>query len=69
MTLIKTEDEGIFRDINNNALLNKDNGSLEVYKKMKKKNNEIYNLREEVDDMKKDMSEIKSLLTQIVEKL
>jgi uncharacterized coiled-coil DUF342 family protein len=69
MTLIKTEVEGIFRDINNNALLNKDNGSLEVYKKMKKKNNEIYNLREEVDDMKKDMSEIKSLLTQIVEKL
>jgi uncharacterized coiled-coil DUF342 family protein len=69
MTLIKTEVEGIFRDTNNNALLNKDNGSLEVYKKMKKKNNEIYNLREEVDDMKKDMSEIKSLLTQIVEKL
>ena len=69
MPLIKTEVEGIFRDTNNNALLNKDNGSLEVYKKMKKKNNEIYNLREEVDDMKKDMSEIKSLLTQIVEKL
>jgi len=69
MTLIKTEVEGIFRDTNNNALLNKDNSSLEVYKKMKKKNNEIYNLREEVDDMKKDMSEIKSLLTQIVEKL
>jgi len=69
MTLIKTEVEGIFRYTNNNALLNKDNGYLEVYKKMKKKNNEIYNLREEVDDMKKDMSEIKSLLTQIVEKL
>ena len=69
MTLIKTEVEGIYRDTENNALLNRDTSSLEVYKKMKKKNNEIYSLREEVDSMKSDINEIKTLLTQIVEKL
>lgn len=69
MTLIKTEVEGIYRDTENNALLNRDSSSLEVYKKMKKKNNEIYNLREEVDALKNDINDIKSLLTQLVEKL
>jgi hypothetical protein len=69
MGLIKTEVEGIYRDTENNALLNRDTSSLEVYKKMKKKNNEIYSLREEVDNMKSDINEIKTLLTQIVEKL
>lgn len=69
MTLIKTEVEGIYRDTETNALLNRDTSSLEVYKKMKKKNNEIYSLREEVDSMKSDINEIKTLLTQIVEKL
>lgn len=69
MTLIKTEVEGIYRDTENNALLNRDSSSLEVYKKMKKKNNEINNLREEVDALKNDINDIKSLLTQLVEKL
>ena len=69
MALIKTEVEGIFRDTENNALLNRDSSSLEVYKKMKKKNNEINNLREEVDALKNDINDIKSLLTQLVEKL
>lgn len=69
MGIIKTEVEGIYRDTNNNALLNKDNTALDAYKKMKRKNNEIDILKEDVDDMKEQLCEIKTLLTKLAEKL
>jgi hypothetical protein len=69
MGLIKTEVDGIYRDIETNALINRDNESLIAYKKIKKKNAEIKNLREEVDALKCDITEIKTLLTTIAEKL
>jgi hypothetical protein len=66
---IKTEIEGIFRDSSSKALLNKDSDSLLAYKRMKKKNAEIDNVKEDVDMLKKDVSEMKALLIQIAEKL
>jgi hypothetical protein len=66
---IKTEIEGIFRDSSSKALLNKDSDSLLAYKRMKKKNAEIDNVREDVDTLIKDVSEMKALLIQIAEKL
>jgi hypothetical protein len=72
MYLIKTEIEGIYRDTNNGALLNKDNTSLEAYKKMKKKNIEIDEMKmkiNEIDNIKNEMSEIKVLLNRIIEKI
>lgn len=57
----KTEKEGIYRDMTNNALLNKDNNSLNAYKKQKEKFNEI-------DKLKSEISEIKEMLTLLLEK-
>lgn len=66
---IKTEVEGIFRDSANKALLNKDESSLVAYKRMKKKNADIDNVKEDVETLKKDVSDIKALLIKIAEKL
>lgn len=66
---IKTEVQGIFRDSTNKALLNKDDNSLVAYKRMKKKNADIDNVKEDVEILKKDVSDIKALLIKIAEKL
>ena len=66
---IKTEVEGIFRDSTNKALLNKDESSLVAYKRMKKKNADIDNVKEDVETLKKDVSDIKALLIKISEKI
>ena len=66
---IKTEVENVLRDTRNGALLNTDNSSLEAYKKMKKRNNEIGDMKNEIDNMKNDISYIKNLLSKIAEKL
>jgi len=66
---IKTEVEGIYRDISNGALLNKDSSALEAYKKMKKKNSEIEEMKRKMDSLESDVSEIKSLLLKLVEKV
>jgi hypothetical protein len=66
---IKTEVQGIFRDSTNKALLNKDDSSLVAYKRMKKKNADIDNVKEDVEMLKRDVSDIKALLIKIAEKL
>jgi hypothetical protein len=66
---IKTEIEGIYRDTKNNALLNKDSEALSAYKKMKKHYSDISVLKENVSILQNEMSEIKNLLTKIVEKI
>lgn len=66
---MKTEVEGILRDKHSKALLNTDDEALNAYKKRKQKNAEINRMREEMDELKNDVSEIKSLLTKIAEKL
>lgn len=66
---LKTEIEGIFRDVNNNALLNKDNSSLEAYKKIKKKNNEIEEMKMKVSNLNDEIYTIKTMLQKILEKL
>ena len=66
---IKTEVEGVLRDVNNGALLNSDNQSLIAYKKMKKRNMEIDEMKNDIDGLKNDISDIKGLLNKIAEKL
>lgn len=66
---IKTEVEGIFRDTTNKALLNKDSSSLVAYKKIKQRSAEIDNVKNDVETLKKDVSDIKALLIKIAEKL
>ena len=60
------------RDSNSKALLNTDKDSLLKYKiqrrrfsEINRNSNEIMTVREEIDDLKNDISEIKRLLLQI----
>jgi predicted transcriptional regulator len=68
MVQIKTEVEGIIRDTTNGALLNRDNDSLSAYKKLKKKNAESEEIKSKVNNMEKEIFEIKSLLYKLLEK-
>jgi len=65
---VKTDVNGIVKDMSTGALLNTDIKGLEAYKKAKKKNAEISDLKLEVNSIKSEMSEIKSLLIKLVEK-
>lgn len=65
MNLIKTEVEGIFRDTENGALLNRDNDALNAYKKQK---NRQTNLDNRVAKLENQLSNIENLLLQLVEK-
>lgn len=69
MTELKTEIEGIVRDTRNGALLNRDNASLEAYKKAKKKNHEIIEMQNRLNRFEGEISDIKSMLSKILEKL
>jgi hypothetical protein len=69
MKEVKTEVEGIFRDTTNGALLNKDNMSLQAYKKIKQKNHEQEEMKQKVNKIESDISDIKSVLNILVEKL
>jgi hypothetical protein len=66
---VKTDVNGIVRDTDTGALLNTDLSGLDAYKKAKKKNAEIDGLREKVNSIENDVTEIKNLLLKIVEKI
>ena len=66
---VKTDVNGIVRDTDTGALLNTDLGGLDAYKKAIKKNAEIDGLREKVNSIENDVTEIKNLLLKIVEKI
>lgn len=69
MAEVKTEIDGIYRDVTNGALLNKDNTALSAYKKMKKKNEELEQMKHKVNNLDDEIKEVKKMLTQIIEKL
>lgn len=69
MVEVKTEVEGIYRDVSTGALLNKDNDALSAYKKMKQKNNELEQMKSKVNSLDEEIKDVKNLLNQILEKL
>jgi len=68
MTEIKTEIGNLVRDTTNGALLNKDNDSLNAYKRIKQKNLELEEMKKRVNSIDNEISDIKSLLHTILEK-
>jgi hypothetical protein len=63
---VKVKDnEDLVRDKNNSAILNVDADALSKYK-MRREQERKRN--EEIDELKKDVSEIKSLLLQMIDK-
>jgi len=64
MNHLKVKDnDHLYRDANTGAIINTDRSSFEKYKKSKLK---FQNMEQEMDYVKSEISEIKSLLKQIV---
>lgn len=62
--------DGYIRDKSNKgAVLNTDNAALEAYKKQKNKQKLLDNKLNEIDDIKKDVTQIKNMLSLILEKI
>lgn len=57
----KTEVAGIYK-VSEGVLINKDNNALAAYKKQKKRANEIEQMKENISELKNDITEIKELL-------
>lgn len=70
--LVKVEGTSFVRDINSMALINKDINGLEDYKRkrnlMVMQKEEINTIKSELDGIKTDMLEIKSLMRQLLDK-
>tara|TARA_B100000700_G_scaffold38741_1_gene38697 strand:+ start:1585 stop:1800 length:216 start_codon:yes stop_codon:yes gene_type:complete len=64
MNHLKVKDnDHLYRDVNTGAIINTDRSSFEKYKKSRQK---FQNMEHELDYVKSEISEIKSLLKQIV---
>jgi len=60
---VKNEDH-LYRDVDTGAIINTDRSAFEKYKKSR---NKFRNLEQELDFMKDEISEIKSLLRQLIQ--
>jgi hypothetical protein len=64
---VKLENENSFvKSTKNNSLINQDFAGLREYKNKKENANKMTQLSDEINNMKSDISEIKSLLQQLV---
>ena len=64
MNHLKVKDnDHLYRDVNSGAIINTDNSAFEKYKRSKLK---FQNMEHELDHLKGEISEIKSLLKQLV---
>lgn len=59
---VKTDVEGLVRDMQSGAILNVDNGALSAYKKQKKAFEAAHNTAGRLDKLEGDMDEIKQML-------
>ena len=73
MNLVPVENKpGIFRDIDTNAIINKNTNDYNTYiqsrKRMKSKNERIEDLEQKVNDLSGDIGDIKSMLQTLISK-
>tara|TARA_B100000287_G_C20057553_1_gene553029 strand:+ start:257 stop:490 length:234 start_codon:yes stop_codon:yes gene_type:complete len=64
---------GLYRDEDSNAVINRNSNDYQAYMSRKqvvsRKNNELKKMKEDLDTVKDEMSEIKSLLVSLNQKL
>jgi hypothetical protein len=66
MEVVKIQDnEDLIRDVSTRAILNSDMSSLEKYRARRNKEREM---NDDVQNLKQDVNEIKSMLRQLLEK-
>lgn len=69
MTRLKVENQPNYeRDPFSKAIVNVDRGGLEAYKIQRSKLVQAMNTKKEIDNIKAEMSEIKSMLVQLINK-
>ena len=59
-------DKGFVKDTDTKAVLNVDKDALNAYKLQRKKLTKTFALEDEVNSLKQDFNEIKSLLSQLI---
>ena len=70
MTIAKVKDSpGLVRDMGNQAILNTDNAALEAYRRKRNKQKEIDEVISDINNMKSDIDQIKSLMQRLLEKI
>jgi hypothetical protein len=62
------DNEDLVRDAKSNAVLNTDLDALDKYKKRRAREKQVNKVVEEVDSLRQEMTEIKSLLMQLVQR-
>jgi hypothetical protein len=60
---------GYVRDMQNNAVLNADVSALQAYKRKRNKQKEINDSISDINTMKQDINELKTLMQRILDKI
>jgi hypothetical protein len=63
--IVNTDNEDFLKDLSTGALINKNKGALEKYRKTKEQSNKVANLECEIHDIKSELNNIRELLIQI----
>jgi hypothetical protein len=70
MHVAKVKDApGLVRDLHNQAVLNTDMSALEAYRRKRNKQQEIDEVISDINNMKSDIDQIKSLMQRLLEKI
>ena len=70
MTTAKIKDNpGLIRDMKNQAVLNVNTNALHAYKIKREKQKEIYEAVSDINNMKQDINELKTLMQRILDKI
>jgi len=70
MIIAKVKDApGLVRDMSNQAVLNTDISALEAYKRKRNKQQEIDEVILDINNMKSDIDQIKSLMQRLLDKI
>jgi uncharacterized protein YoxC len=70
MKVVKVKDvPGMVRDISSQAVLNTDISALEAYKRKRNKQQEIDEVISDINNMKSDMDQIKTLMQRLLDKI
>jgi hypothetical protein len=65
----KTDKNGLYRDLSSGGIVNNDGNALVAYKLRKQRANELKELKDRQESLENDVSEIKTMLTQILGKI
>lgn len=65
---VKTEVDGLVKDVNSGAILNVDNAALEAYRRQKMAVESAKTANERISKLENDISDIKEMLQQLLKR-